>query len=265
VRDPWIAAPLIALIATLLVYLRGLGVLWSRAGHGRGARPAEVAAFTCGMAFLIAAAAPRFHEAAERTLPAHMAQHVLLMVIAPPLLVLARPFPVFLFALPQRARSRVGRPLGRAGRRALSPPGVALAAILSALAFWVWHAPPAYDAAVRHESLHLLEHASLLSTSLLLWWTILEAAPHDTRASLRAMASAMAAGIQGSILGLLMLASTSTWYDAYGQGATALSRQQAAGALMWGGTGGAYVLAVGVLLWRLLDRADQASSASYET
>jgi putative membrane protein len=255
-RDPWTAGPFAALVAVALVYLRGARSLWKRAGRGHGARPADIAAFTAGMASLIVAATPRLHEAAERTLPAHMAQHLLLMVVAPPLLIIARPLPVLLFALPLRARIRLGRPLGRGGRLALSASGVVLAGILSACAFWVWHAPFAYDAAVRHESLHILEHATLLSTSLLLWWTILEAPSHDTRASLLAMASAMAAGIQGSILGLLMLVSTSTWYAAYGDSSTALSRQQGAGALMWGGTGGAYVLAVAVLLWRLLDRAD---------
>jgi putative membrane protein len=264
-RDPWIAGPFVALIAIALVYLRGACTLWRRAGRGHGARPVEAAAFAAGTASMIVAATPRLHEAAERTLPAHMAQHLLLMVIAPPLLIFARPFPVLLFALPPNARVRLGKPLGRAGRLALSTPGLALAAILNAGAFWAWHAPFAYDAAVRHESLHILEHASLLSTSLLLWWTILEAPPYDTRASVLAMASAMAAGLQGAILGLLMLASTSTWYTAYGDDPTALSRQETAGALMWGGTGGAYVLAVAVLLWRLLDRADQANPQPYET
>jgi putative membrane protein len=264
-RDPWIAGPLAALIAISFVYVRGVRTLWRRAGRGRGARPAEIAAFTAGMASLSVAATPRLHEAAERTLPAHMAQHLLLMVVAPPLVILARPFPVLLFALPLKARIRLGKPLGRAGRLARSTQGVALAAILNAVAFWIWHAPFAYDAAVRHESLHVLEHASLLSTSLLLWWTILEVPAHDTRSAVLAMTSAMAAGLQGSILGLLMLVSTSSWYAAYGDGSTALSRQQTAGALMWGGTGGAYVLAVGFLLWRLLDHADRASHQPYES
>lgn len=264
-RDPWIAGPLVALIAIALLYVRGARRLWRRAGRGRGARPAEIAAFAAGIASLIVAGAPRLHEAADRTLPAHMAQHLLLMVVAPPLMILARPFPVLLFALPPRARVRLGRPLGRAGRLALTTPGVALAAILNAAAFWIWHAPFAYDAAVRQESLHALEHASLLSTSLLLWWTILEVPAHDAGRSLLAMASAMAAGLQGSMLGLLMLASASTWYSAYGDGSRALSRQATAGALMWGGTGGVSVVAVGFLLWRLLDRVDPATPRPFET
>jgi putative membrane protein len=264
-RDPWIAVPLVVLLAVALLYLRGVRALWKRAGRGRGVRPAEVAAFTAAIASLIVTATPRVHEAAERTLTAHMAQHLVLMVVAPPLLVLGRPLPVLLFALPLRARGSVGKPLGRAGRLALSTRGAAVAAILNAAAFWVWHAPVSYDAAVRHEPLHMLEHATLLSSSLLLWWTILEAPGHDVRGSLTAMASAMAAGLQGSVLGLLMLASTSTWYAPYGDDPTALSDQRTAGALMWGGTGAVYVLAVAALLWRLLERADRSEHRSTET
>src|SRR4051812_5964852 len=126
-RDPWTAGPLAALVAVALVYLRGARSLWKRAGRGHGARPADIAAFTAGIASLIVAATPRLHEAAERTLPAHMAQHLLLIIVAPPLLIIARPLPVLLFALPLKARIRLGRPLGHAGRLALSAPGVMLA------------------------------------------------------------------------------------------------------------------------------------------
>src|SRR3954454_20296835 len=128
-RDPWTAGPFAALVAVALVYLLGARALWKRAGRGHGARPADIAAFIAGMASLLVAGTPWLHEAAERSLPAHMAQHLLLMVVAPPLLILARPFPVLLFALPLSARVRVGKPLGRAGRLALTTRGVALAAV----------------------------------------------------------------------------------------------------------------------------------------
>jgi putative membrane protein len=212
----------------------------------------------------MAAATPRLHAAADENVAAHMAQHVLLMVIAPPLLVLSRPLAALVLALPVSLRSRVGGAAGGVGRLALSEPGVLVAALASAVALWVWHAPFAYDAAVRHESLHALEHATILGTSLLLWWTIAESARRGTRATVLAMASSMAAGLHGSALGLLMVVSAAPWYPVYGSGQAALDDQRTAGALMWGATGGIYVLAVAVLLWRLLEQAERAATQPRE-
>jgi hypothetical protein len=73
-----------------------------------------------------------------------------------------------------------------------------------------------------------------------------------------AMASSMAAGLQGSALGLFMVVSAAPWYAVYGSGQAALDDQRLAGALMWGATGGVYVLAVAFLLWRLLEQAEGA-------
>jgi putative membrane protein len=260
VPEAWTTVPLLVAVALLALYLRGVAVAWRRAGAWRVAGRLEVATFVAGMGSLIAASTPALHEAAEETVAAHMAQHLLLMVVAPPLLVLARPLPALAFALPVSWRRPVGGPVGRLGRLALRPAGVVTAAVLSAVAFWVWHAPFAYDAAVRHESLHALEHVTLLATSLLLWWTIAQAGRGGTRETILAMASAMLSGIQGSALGLLMLVSSSAWYGAYGAGPEAIENQQLAGALMWGGTGGVYVLAVATLLWQLLVRAEATAA-----
>jgi putative membrane protein len=259
VLDVWTLAPLALFAAIAATYARGVAVMWRRAGAGRGVRPGQVCCFALGAGCLIAVATPWLHEAADENVAAHMAQHVLLMVVAPPLLVLSRPLAALVLALPVSFRSRVGGLAGGAGRLALAEPGVYAAALASAVALWVWHAPFAYDAAVRHESLHALEHATILSTSLLLWWTIAESARRGTRATVLAMASSVTAGLQGSALGLLMVVSATPWYAVYGSGPAALDDQRTAGALMWGATGGVYVLAVALLLWRLLEQAEGAA------
>src|SRR5207249_6444322 len=97
------------------------------------------------------------HAAGHELFVAHMAQHLLLVSVAAPALLLADPFAVTLWGLPARVRRAVGRALapGRAFRRA-----GALATRMTVtwpiyvLALWLWHQPGPYDAALRSGPLH---------------------------------------------------------------------------------------------------------------
>ena len=96
------------------------------------------------------------------------------MVLAAPLLVLGRPVSPMLWALPMRWRRRVGgwakaAPV-RDGWRVLKGPFAAW--MLHALALWLWHLPGPYQATLRSEAVHTLQHASFLGTGLLFWWTV---------------------------------------------------------------------------------------------
>ena len=100
----------------------------------------------------------------------HMAQHLLLTSVAAPLLALGGIGSVLAAALPRRARP----PLARTGLAVRRRPGavagiVVAAALAHAVALWAWHLPAAYDLAVRQDLAHLLEHASMLLTAVLLW------------------------------------------------------------------------------------------------
>jgi putative membrane protein len=122
--------------------------------------------FATGIAFLFAALVSPVHGLGKEVLCMHMLQHVLLGDLAPLFLLLGldgallRP----LLAVPGVARLR-----------ALANPLVALP--VWTLTLLVWHLPALYDAAVRHEVVHALEHMSFFAAGIALWLPVLETLP----------------------------------------------------------------------------------------
>jgi putative membrane protein len=111
----------------------------------------------------------------------HMIQHLLLVMVAPPLLWLASPLPFVMWGFPRRVRSTVGnwlRPRSAFRRRvkALTPPGMVWMLFVAALLGW--HDPNAYQAALQDEMVHDLEHLSFFLPAMLFWWHVTNAAPH---------------------------------------------------------------------------------------
>src|SRR5947208_240533 len=168
----WRWRPEVTLPLALAVVAYASG--WARLAHRSpaGHRPALVRRLVLSLAGLVvlAVALLGLHDAAhERFLP-HMIQHLLLMMVAIPLLLLADPLPAVLWALPAAARRRVGawlteRAPARRAWRALTRLPVAWT--LYALVLWLWHLPVAYDAALAHGWLHDLEHGSFASSGRL--------------------------------------------------------------------------------------------------
>jgi putative membrane protein len=126
-------------------------------------------------------------ELASYLLIAHMAQHELLMMIAPPLILLANPVPVLLWGLAESSRLRAGSLLAQNSltRRARDFLGwMPFAWSVYVLNLWVWHYPPLYEAALRDPWIHDLEHLLFFLTALVFWWPVLRplsrpAAIHD--------------------------------------------------------------------------------------
>lgn len=182
---------------------------------------------------------------------AHMAQHMLLILIAAPLLVLGEPGTALLWALPLGGRRGVGHWWQRRrGLRAFwhgcSRLGAAWAIAVATL--WAWHAPALYQAALRSEPVHVLEHASFLLTSGLFWWTLLRRGAHGRVNYGAGIVAVFAMALQGGALGALMTFSTAPWYPAYAAsaaryGLSPLDDQQLAGLIMWIPAGVAYLLA----------------------
>ncbi len=112
----------------------------------------------------------------------HMSEHELLTLVAAPLLAAGGAGVPWLFALPLSWRRCVGRRITRAGPRRLwrgvSHPATAWA--LHGGALWLWHAPALFEAALRSEAIHYLQHISPLATALLFWASILPRRP-DSR------------------------------------------------------------------------------------
>jgi putative membrane protein len=130
-------------------------------------RPARAAAFLGALAALIVALNGPIHDLAERSLfSAHMAQHLLLTLIAPPLLLLGTPAVLadaWLAPL-------LARPLPAHLLRALTRPLPALGAY--AVALFVWHLPGPYGAALDSHAVHIVEHAVLVAAALVAWWPV---------------------------------------------------------------------------------------------
>jgi putative membrane protein len=227
-----------SLIVALALYASGVGRVWSAAGIGRGVRLREALAFALGWIALFGALASPLHELSERWLSAHMIQHELLMVVAAPLIALGAPSFAMLWVLPLRARRRildaVRRPIiNRAWLVIAAPLSVWL---LQALAFWIWHLPSLYDAAIAHEWVHAAEHSCFFLTALLFWWGLSQG-QYGRAGYGVAVVYTFATAVQGAVLGALLTVSPTVWYAPYqivhAGGLTPLEDQQLAGLLMW--------------------------------
>ncbi|GAB4442399.1 MAG: cytochrome c oxidase assembly protein [Anaerolineae bacterium] len=111
----------------------------------------------------------------------HMIQHLLLQMIVAPLLLLANPFPFLLWGLPEKARNRVMRLFKpkasfRRGLRQFTAPGVTWLLYVGGLL--AWHDPNAYNAALRSQWVHDMEHLTFFLGAMLFWWHVIGAGPH---------------------------------------------------------------------------------------
>jgi cytochrome c oxidase assembly factor CtaG len=170
-------ATLVVLFA-LIVYVRG----WTRLNQLRlNLLPKwRLSCFVAGLASFWVAIASPLDAFANFLLTAHMIQHMLIMFVAPPLLLLGSPQNPILRGLPQWAVRDVAGPfltwplLKRFGRAVTHPVFCWLAATLALVG---WHIPAAYDLALASPGWHEVEHACLFGTSLLFWWPVVQPWP----------------------------------------------------------------------------------------
>lgn len=216
------------------------------------AQPAwQQSAFWLGWVALLGALLSPLHEMAEHLFSAHMVQHTILMTIAAPLIVLGRPVLVSLWALPAGMRRRVAlHPLPSAARAVSEMPAVA-AFVLHAIAIWFWHVPRLYDASVRFEWVHALQHLSFVLTAIVFWNAVL--APRTRARGLgQGVLLVFATALHTSVLGAMITLAQTPLYRVYTDGSagrlTPLEDQQLAGLIMWVPAGLLYTLAGAALL-----------------
>jgi putative membrane protein len=241
--EPWVLA---ALLLAAGLYTVGVARLWRRAGTGRGVPLGRALAFGAAWAVTATALVSPLDGLGARLFSAHMLQHEMLMVVAAPLFVVGRPLGAFAWALPPSWRRGCG---GFFHRRAWRLPWLAITAplaawLIHALALWLWHIPAAFQAALAHEGIHALQHASFLIGALLYWWSVIGNAPERHRGA--AMASLFTTMIHTGALGALLTLSPVAWYPAYAGrtlafGLDPLEDQQLGGLVMWIPAGLAYV------------------------
>lgn len=248
-------AVLTGLVLAALLYARGYRTLHRTLR--RDLSPAwavpltrrQAGSFGAGLALLATALVSPLDGLDATLLTAHMAQHLILLVAAPPLLVYGRPGLVLPLGLPATARRRLARfqrhlrPVTRLARNPL----VVLALVTAAL--WGWHLPGAYAAALASPTLHAAEHLSFLLTSLAFWRLVIDPRPRRRLGYAPAMVLTLAVLLQSAALGAAIAFSPVVLYPAYSAGAalwhvSALGDQQLAGALMWIPPGGLYLVTI---------------------
>ncbi len=242
-ESPIDVAQLAALAALgLAVVLYALALFRSNA-----LKPRHAVAFFAGCAALLAALAPPLDDAAVGSFALHMVQHELLMIVAPPLLILGRPYAALAAALAaaSSAASAVAQPwsprLLRAAALPLAiPPLVAF--VLHLLALWVWHVPKLFDAGRTSSGVHALQHAFFFWTALLFWWAVMR--QWRTGVAL--------AWLLGALIGSGALAALLTFAPAPLYAGTSLADQQLGGLLMWVPAGYALLIAALLAFNRLL-------------
>nr|PZN04705.1 MAG: cytochrome c oxidase assembly protein [Pseudomonadota bacterium] len=266
--DPWVAWPL-AVSAAL--YVLGLARLWGSAGPGKGLGVGQALGFGAGWTVLAVALLSPLETLGAHSFAAHMVQHELVMIVAAPLLVMSRPLAAWAWAFPHRLRRAFGRciryRLAAACWKALRVPAGAW--VLHAAVLWAWHAPALFDAALRDNGIHILQHLSFLFAALLFWWSVLG---RDARIAPGVpVLSLLTTLIHTGILGALMSFAPTVWYPAYaertpGIGLDPVADQQLGGLLMWVPAGSVYLLAALWLAWRWLaaDGTAFGSAASVE-
>jgi putative membrane protein len=173
----------VAIVLTGAIYTRGWFAL-------RKTRPAQfnvdrLIAFLGGLACLWIAIASPLEALADDLLSAHMIEHLILMSLMPPLVLLGLPVVPILRGLPRAVHVHFAGPFLRS--RVLRDTVHQLTRLRFAwlamnLTFLLWHVPAAYDFALEHEFWHDVEHLSFLSTSLLFWWCIIRPWPASQRA-----------------------------------------------------------------------------------
>lgn len=264
----WTFEPVLlaTLAAAALVHWRGRARLRRRIAGPREKRHAV--AFYAGLMVVAGALMSPLDALAHTLFSGHMAQHLLLMVVAAPLLVYARPTAALVAGLPAGGRDMVRRsglrrPSLRRTAHALARPVVVW--IIGTLALWAWHMPALYEAALAHEPVHVLEHASFLGAALLFWSVVLSSGARRGVPRPIAIVLVFASGVQSSALGAVLLFASTPLYSVHAEGArvwdvSPLSDQQLAGALMWSPPALLYIVVMGWLLVRWFDEMEPASA-----
>jgi cytochrome c oxidase assembly factor CtaG len=213
------------------------------------------------MAIVVALASPvEFYD--TTLFSDHMIQHLVLVFVAAPLLVLAAPITLLLRVASPEARKRWILPVLESRIvRFISRPIVAWA--LFAAVMWFSHFSPLFDAALEDEGLHRLEHILYLSSAMLFWWPVIGADPSPHRMSYPGRLLYLGLGMPlSSLLGLVIFSAQTVLYEHYATlqrswGSTPLEDQALAGGIMWAGGDLAFVVALLLTVYAWLRYEEQ--------
>ena len=256
---PWVTS-LDLLLA--LLYLRGWyslhRTLPSRFTSGR------LASFVAGIATLQIALASPIDAFDPFLLTNHMLQHMLLMMIVPPLVLLGDPVMPLLHGLPRWFARWVAGPILRwqpivlLGRLLTYPP---VALLFVSVAMVGWHLSAPYELALRSPGWHEVEHATFLVSSLFFWWPVVQPWPSRARwNSWMLPIYLLLADFVNSVVCAFLVFSDRVYYPSYLHvprlaGISAQNDQVAAGMVMWVIGSIAFLIPAAAITVRLLSPA----------
>ena len=260
----WNVTLLACLGLAAAIYAVGVTRAWRRAGFGQGIRPRQAACYAGGIASLIIALISPLDRVSEVLFSAHMVQHLILLLVAAPLLVLGAPTLALLWALPSRRRQKAlekwrSEALWSGTWGLLSHPLTVWT--LYAVILWAWHLPGAFEAALHSDVIHDIQHASFLVAAALFWWTVISPLGRRRLDSGAGLLYLFTTSLHGSALGLLLTFSSNPWYGEYIRRApgdeSAMQDQQLAGLIMWMPVGILFVLLAAVICLAWLRRIER--------
>ena len=220
----------------------------------------RLAAYLAGIFSLWIAVGSPLEAFDDVSLSVHMVQHLLLMAIAPPLILLGAPVLPLLRGFPRVVRGPVGQflcwgPAERVGRL-LTDPGICW--IAATVALIAWHIPAAFELALRSDFWHEVEHACFFATSLMFWWPVMQPYPSVARWPGWSIPLYLFLGtLPGGALGAFLTFCDRVLYPSYAVApaifrASPLEDQVLAGTLMWVVGTFVYTVAAVILTVRLL-------------
>ncbi len=159
----WEPSILIGTAIIVGLYLYAIGPLRKRYYPTEQVKASKIVAFLLGMLLMFLALVSPLDELGDTYLfSAHMVQHLFLTIIGPPLLLLGIPEWLAKPLLHNRTVFRIAK--------ILTLPAVAF--LIYNVDFWLWHAPPLYNATLENEGIHILEHLTFIGFGLLYWWPV---------------------------------------------------------------------------------------------
>ena len=225
---------LASILAAELLYVRAVATL---GGRGFRVGPWQQAAFHTGMALWAVGLLSPVDRLGEEGLTMHMVQHLLIADIAAPLILIGIRSPVMLFVPPRPLLVAFARRRRlRRAFRVLRQPLVAVPVYVGVL--YLWHFAFAFEAAVRSDLVHLLQHSSFVGIGILVWWSALEPKRRQVPGELWKIPYLIGARLAGMFLGMAFVITREPIYTSvYGSGERALglgavADQQIAGAVM---------------------------------
>lgn len=264
----WDFRPEVILVLTLggVFFVNGWRRL-RRRGRARLASRWRLASYLTGLTVLGLSLMSAVDVFGQRLFFMHMIQHALMIMITPPLLLLANPFPFMLWGVPGARRISawlLGREARfRNGLRLVTRPSIAWMAFVIVL--WGWHDPSAYNAALRTRWVHDLEHVTFFGTAMLLWWHAIGAGPrlHARLPIVLRIVGLLATASANMIPGVVIALAPEPLYTYYVEvprtwGLTVMQDQVLSGLIMWIPGTMMYLLAAVILVLRMIHRAEDS-------